>query len=82
MLAKAGIEADPHGIARATFRTWCSESGVDRDIAEAALAHSKSGVEAAYDRSKLFNRRIPLMQSWADHATGAAAPRNVVQLRA
>ena len=81
MLAKAGIDADPHGIARATFRTWCAETGADFWVSEAALAHSKSGVQAAYDRSTLFNRRIPLMQSWADHATGAAS-RNVVQLRA
>ncbi len=70
MLEKLGMDAKPHGIARATFRTWCAEQGVDFFLAEAALAHSRSGVHAAYDRSTLYRRRIPLMQQWGEFVTG------------
>jgi len=61
-----------HGM-RSTFRDWCSDNGVDRVVAEAALAHSvQSKVEAAYARSTMLERRKPVMQAWADHAAGAA----------
>ena len=57
----------PHGM-RSTFRDWCSETGVQREVAEAALAHVvKSKVEAAYARSDLLERRREVMQAWADY---------------
>ena len=34
----------PHGL-RASFRSWCAETGVPREIAEAALAHTAGAVE-------------------------------------
>lgn len=62
-----GIEAVPHGF-RSSFRDWCSETGVDRAVAEAALAHVvKNKVEAAYARSDLFDRRRRLMADWAHY---------------
>ena len=42
-------------------RTW---SGRYREIAEAALAHVVGGVEGAYHRSDLFERRRTLMKTW------------------
>lgn len=57
----------PHGM-RSTFRDWCSETGVQREVAEAALAHVvKSKVEAAYARSDLLERRREVMQEWSDY---------------
>ena len=58
-----------HGF-RSSFRDWCAEHGVARELAEAALAHSVAGVEGAYFRSDLFERRAAVMQSWADYLRG------------
>lgn len=59
-----------HGF-RSTFRDWCAEAvanAFSREVCEHALAHSlPSKVEAAYRRSDLFDKRVPLMQAWADY---------------
>ena len=54
----------PHGL-RASFRTWCAETAVAREVAEAALAHSAGVVERAYQRSDLLAARRTLMDAWA-----------------
>ncbi len=61
-----------HGF-RSSFRDWCAETGKPREIAEAALAHTVGGVEGAYFRSDLFERRRRLMDSWADYLMGSDA---------
>lgn len=64
-----GRLAVPHGF-RSSFRDWCADNGKPGDAAEAALAHKVKGkVEAAYNRSTLFDLRRPLMQEWADFVT-------------
>lgn len=60
----------PHGL-RATFRTWCAETGVRREVAEAALAHSAGAVERAYQRSDLLAARREVMDAWSQLLTGA-----------
>ena len=64
--------ATVHGF-RSSFRDWCAETGKPREIAEAALAHTVGGVEGAYFRSDLFERRRRLMHQWAAFATGHSA---------
>ena len=54
----------PHGL-RASFRTWCAETGVVREAAEAALAHSAGAVERSYQRSDLLATRREVMDEWA-----------------
>ena len=56
-----------HGF-RTTFRTWASENtDIPREVLEMALAHTVgNAVEQAYSRSDLLNKRIELMQQWAD----------------
>ena len=72
LLDRAGVASAPHGF-RASFRTWCAETGVDRELAERCLAHAfGSDVEQAYQRGDLLERRRPVMARWADHV-GAAA---------
>ena len=67
LLRHLGIEGTPHGM-RSSFRDWCSETGVAREVAEAALAHVvKNKVEAAYARSDLLDRRREVMQAWAGY---------------
>ena len=64
--------ATVHGF-RSSFRDWCADTGKPREIAEAALAHTVGGVEGAYFRSDLFQRRRKLMEQWADYLTGKAS---------
>jgi hypothetical protein len=48
---------------------WAAEqTNFPREVAEQALAHSlPDKVEAAYQRSDLFEKRRRLMDAWADH---------------
>ncbi len=57
-----GIAAVPHGF-RSSFRDWATEkTDHSREVIEAALAHVvQNQVEAAYERSDLFDRRRTLM---------------------
>ena len=66
LVRRLGIPAVPHGF-RSSFRDWCGETGVPREVAEACLAHSLDQVEGAYARSDLFERRRALMESWSDY---------------
>lgn len=60
------IDATVHGF-RSSFRDWCSESGVTREIAELCLAHLiGNAVEQAYARSTVLGRRREVMQAWAN----------------
>ena len=72
VLRDAGLadRATVHGF-RSSFRDWCAETGKPREIAEAALAHIVGGVEGAYFRSDLFERRRRLMDSWAAYLSGS-----------
>ena len=54
-----------HGM-RSSFRDFCAETGQPRSVAEAALAHTVPGVEGAYFRSDLFEKRRVVMQAWTD----------------
>ena len=55
-----------HGF-RSTFRDWASEvANAPREVAEMSLAHKVgSGVERAYARSDLLERRRVLMNRWS-----------------
>jgi integrase len=62
---EGGESVTTHGF-RSSFRDWAADQGVDRELAEAALAHSiGSPVEQAYKRSDLLQRRAKLMSDWA-----------------
>ena len=68
MLRRSGIESTAHGM-RASFRQWAAErTNTPREVCELALAHVNSdAVEAAYQRSDLFDLRRKLMESWASY---------------
>ena len=55
----------PHGM-RSSFRDWCGETGVSREVAEQALGHEiRNAVEKAYARTDLLERRRQLMENWS-----------------
>lgn len=71
MLAeRLGIDASAHGL-RSSFRSWCQDSGQPREAAEAALGHVVRGVEGAYARSDLLERRRAVMEAWATYLEAA-----------
>jgi integrase len=74
---QAGFDAgSPHSW-RSIFRDWAGDIGrVDRDLAEASLAHSLGAVEAAYRRQSAIEARRPVMEAYSRWLAGEEA--NVV----
>lgn len=71
-----GRVATAHGF-RSSFRDWCSERGVSRDLAERSLAHTiKDKVEAAYHRTDLLAQRRELMNTWEAFVTGKPSQKS------
>ena len=67
LLRDLNIKGTPHGM-RTAFRSWCAETGQNREAAEECLAHvNPNKVEAAYQRSSLLELRRKVMQAWADY---------------
>lgn len=71
-----------HGF-RSTFRDWVAERTTYTDaLAEKALAHKDSNkIQAAYRRTDMLEKRVPMMQDWADYCDGVTRGKNVVPLR-
>jgi integrase len=66
LLDRMKVTVTAHGF-RSTFRDWCAEQGIPREVAERALAHAVGNrVEAAYNRATLLVQRREVMQRWAD----------------
>ena len=65
LMKELGLDGTPHGM-RASFRSWCSDKGHPPDLAEKALGHALKGIQRAYNRGAMLNRRRSLMQDWAD----------------
>ena len=73
LLRELDIDGVPHGF-RSSFRDWCSEfAQAPGEVAEACLAHVVKGVEGAYARSDLLDRRRNLMERWARYLNPEAA---------
>jgi integrase len=58
-----------HGF-RSAFRDWTAEeTDYPNHVAEMALAHIVRGVEGAYRRGSLLEKRAQMMQDWAQYLT-------------
>jgi len=69
LLKENNIGCVPHGF-RTSFRNWCAETGIPREVAERALGHTiRNRAEAAYSRTDLLQRRRQLMKQWAKYIT-------------
>jgi integrase len=69
---KDGLEKlTVHGF-RSSFRDWAAEKGnFAREVCEQALAHAlKDQTEAAYQRADYLEKRVALMQEWANYCFG------------
>ena len=66
---RVGIDGTLHGM-RSSFRDWCGETGVAREVAEACLAHGiGTAAEQAYARSDLLTRRRAVMEAWGQYVS-------------
>ncbi|MCY3933357.1 MAG: tyrosine-type recombinase/integrase [Acidobacteria bacterium] len=73
LLRRLDLDCTVHGF-RSSFRDWCGESGVPREVAEACLAHAIGNqAEAAYARSDLLERRRRVMEEWDRYTDGNQA---------
>ena len=70
VLRAAGVDCVPHGF-RASFADWFSErTEAAREVGRAGLGHTVQGVEAAYFRSDMLEKRRPIMEAWAEYVGG------------
>jgi integrase len=79
VLAKVRPDVTVHGF-RSTFRDWAAETtAYPNHVLELALAHAiGNGVEAAYRRGDLFDKRRALMQEWCAYCSRIEEPVRVV----
>ena len=71
LLKENRVGCVPHGF-RTSFRNWCAETGVRREVAERALGHQiANAVERAYSRTDLLDSRRELMGRWGCYLTGS-----------
>jgi integrase len=76
----AGRDVHAHGF-RSVFSTYVSESLKWPDaVKEAALAHSKGGIEGAYDRATHYAERVKLMQWYADEIDKVVRGAQIIEL--
>jgi integrase len=82
VLQRMGINVTPHGF-RSTFRDWAAETtAYPNHVVEQALAHAiGNGVEAAYRRGDLFEKRRQLMQDWSNYCDRQNASAGVTPIR-
>jgi integrase len=82
LLRRMDRDVTAHGF-RSSFRDWAAETtGYANHIVEMALAHAVgNGVEAAYRRGDLFEKRRRLMDDWARFCGEPAIKADVTPLR-
>ena len=82
LLRRMGHDVTAHGF-RSTFRDWAAETtSYPNHVVEMALAHAVgNGVEAAYRRGDLFEKRRRLMEDWAAFCAQPARAGAVVPIQ-
>lgn len=76
LLERMKVKVTVHGF-RSSFSDWAAElTHYPREVVEMALAHTiKNKVEAAYRRGDLLEKRVELMEGWAEFALSLPAVR-------
>ena len=79
VLERMGRRVTVHGF-RSSFRDWAADTtAYPNHVVEMALAHAVgNGVEAAYRRGELFEKRRQLMQDWAGYCSKPDTANGVV----
>ena len=70
-----------HGF-RSTFRDWAAEkTSHPGEAVEKALAHAIGGVERAYRRGDLLEKRRSLMEDWSAYCDGKPFTADIIPMR-
>ena len=71
-----------HGF-RHMASTQLNELGYDADVIELQLAHiNKDRIRATYNKAQLMDKRIAMMQEWADYLDGLKLePTNIIPIK-
>jgi len=70
-----------HGF-RHMASTMLNELGFDADVIELQLAHiNKDRIRATYNKAQLMDKRITMMQAWADYLDGLKSGADVVPIK-
>jgi len=71
LMSRRGMIERPHGF-RSSLRTWADDvAGVDYAVGETLLAHAVgTAVARSYRRTDHFDKRVAIMERWANHVTG------------
>jgi len=82
LLQRMGYKITAHGF-RSTFRDWAAEqTSYANHVVEQALAHAiANGVEEAYRRGDLFEKRSRLMQDWSNYCDRQNVAADVTPIR-
>ena len=80
LMRRLGAGVTVHGM-RAAFRSWCADTGVAFEVAEACLSHAPgNAVVQAYQRSNMLERRRPVMAAWSNFLEGKVEAAKVVAI--
>jgi integrase len=80
-VAKVRLEPWVNHDLRRTVRSRLSQLRVDADVAEAILAHVKSGIRGVYDKYEYFDEKRHALELWATRLRSITKPEsNVVEL--
>lgn len=76
-----GRLAVAHGL-RATFRTWCGDHDISRDLAEMSIQHDVlSTIEQAYQRSSLLRQRKEILDQWVAYVVSGSRRQAALKRR-
>jgi len=66
IVKQSKVDFDLHDLRR-TFRTGLSRLGVDSDVAEVCVNHSRKGLEAIYNRDTAGSEMRAAFNAWSEH---------------
>jgi integrase len=74
LMKRMGVNATPHGVARASFAMWAQENtDADSAVIEACLSHvTGNATTRSYLRSDNLDKRHQLLDAWATYCTSSA----------
>ncbi len=81
LVEKCGVGFTLHDCRR-TFRSGLAAVGVDEDIAEMMLNHTREELLETYDREPRWKERVDAAQRWAQHIARVVKGVAVVELAA
>ena len=71
VLRAAGSDADVRGF-RSSLRGWCLDNRIADTVGERCIAHCETdSTRRSHHRTDRFDDRVPVMERWAGHVTGA-----------